>query len=190
MTQTEALRLALEALEYEAQKGNDNAYQYEREAIKAALEAKDKPDAYGYAKRLAEAIWSKHYKTIAPQWEPFDELIGVLTQIDNMTAGLISPTQRKPMTNDEIVAEYDKFKADKEAKGEPVAWVYPEFWQHLENLNCGTAYRLTGIGRQPLYTTPPQRTWVGLTDEEIDEWTPEIHVVIRAIEAKLKEKNA
>ena len=37
MTQTEALRLALEALEYEAQKGNDNAYQFEREAIKAAL---------------------------------------------------------------------------------------------------------------------------------------------------------
>jgi hypothetical protein len=31
----------LEALEYEAQKGNDNAYQFEREAIKAALEAKD-----------------------------------------------------------------------------------------------------------------------------------------------------
>ena len=34
-----------------------------------------------------------------------------------------------------------------------------------------------------------QRTWVGLTDEEVDEWTPEIHTVIRAIEAKLKEKN-
>jgi hypothetical protein len=41
MTQTEALKLALKALEYEAQKGNDNAYQSEREAIKAALEAKD-----------------------------------------------------------------------------------------------------------------------------------------------------
>jgi hypothetical protein len=41
MTKDEALRLALEALEYEAQKGNDNAYQFEREAIKAALEAKD-----------------------------------------------------------------------------------------------------------------------------------------------------
>jgi hypothetical protein len=40
------------------------------------------------------------------------------------------------------------------------------------------------------YTTPPQRTWVGLTDEEINEWTPEIHGVIQAIEAKLKEKNA
>jgi len=65
------------------------------EAIKAALEAKDEPDAYGYAKRLAEAIWSKHYKTIAPQWEPFDELIGVLTQIDNMTSGLISKPQQE-----------------------------------------------------------------------------------------------
>jgi len=38
-------------------------------------------------------------------------------------------------------------------------------------------------------TTPPQRTWVGLTDEEIDKWTPEIHSVIRGIEAKLKELN-
>ena len=194
MTQNEALRLALEALEtLMIERGS--IYDKAITAIKAALEVKDEPDAYGYAKRLAEAIWSKHYKTIAPQWEPFDELIGVLTQIDNMTAGLISPTQRKPMTNDEIVAEYDKFKADKEAKGEPVAWVYPEFWQHLENLNCGTAYRLTGIGRQPLYTTPPQRK--PLTDEEIvlivaecaaSHQHTDIHFA-KAIEAKLKEKN-
>jgi hypothetical protein len=34
-----------------------------------------------------------------------------------------------------------------------------------------------------------ERPWVGLTDDDIDEWTPEIHTVIRAIEAKLKEKN-
>jgi len=37
MTKDEALRLALEALEYEAQRGNDNAYQSEIEAIKVAL---------------------------------------------------------------------------------------------------------------------------------------------------------
>jgi hypothetical protein len=42
---------------------------------------------------------------------------------------------------------------------------------------------------KPLYTHPPQRTWVGLTDEEINEWTPEIHGVIQDIEAKLKERN-
>lgn len=42
----------------------------------------------------------------------------------------------------------------------------------------------------PLYTAPPQRPWVGLTDDEIE------HVrndqpwwAIRDIEAKLKEKN-
>jgi len=35
----EALKLALEALEYEADKGNDNAYQRERDAIKQALAA-------------------------------------------------------------------------------------------------------------------------------------------------------
>jgi len=46
-----------------------------------------------------------------------------------------------------------------------------------------------GSAGVPLYTHPPKRTWVGLTDDEINEWTPEIHGVIQAIEAKLKEKN-
>jgi hypothetical protein len=41
-----------------------------------------------------------------------------------------------------------------------------------------------------LYTAPPGREWQGLTEEEIDRWTPEIHPVIRAIEQALKEKNA
>jgi hypothetical protein len=41
-----------------------------------------------------------------------------------------------------------------------------------------------------LYTAPPRREWQGLTEEEMDCWTPEIHPVIRAVEAKLKEKNA
>ena len=50
-----------------------------------------------------------------------------------------------------------------------------------------------------LYITPPQRTWVGLTDEEIksiwlsgkdygDDWL-DVLGIARAIEAKLKEKN-
>lgn len=45
-----------------------------------------------------------------------------------------------------------------------------------------------------LYTTPPQRPWVGLTDEDITKidqglyptWKDEV----QAVEAKLKEKNA
>jgi len=55
----------------------------------------------------------------------------------------------------------------------------------------------------PLYTTPPRREWVGLTDEEMrDFWSwsmtaeaertanTQQHAFARAIEASLKEKNA
>jgi hypothetical protein len=49
----------------------------------------------------------------------------------------------------------------------------------------------------PLYTTPSQRTWVSLTNEEIDSyfenhgWSPskDYYPVIKAIEAKLKQLN-
>ena len=45
--------------------------------------------------------------------------------------------------------------------------------------------------KEPVYTTPPQRTWVGLTGEEINtaasvqSWKP----FAKAIEAKLRSKN-
>jgi hypothetical protein len=38
-------------------------------------------------------------------------------------------------------------------------------------------------------STQPRREWQGLTEEELDRWTPEIHSVIRAIEQALKERN-
>jgi hypothetical protein len=46
----------------------------------------------------------------------------------------------------------------------------------------------------PLFATPPQRTWVGLTDEEILAEIPittyrQVTSFARAIEAKLKERN-
>jgi hypothetical protein len=56
-----------------------------------------------------------------------------------------------------------------------------------------------GFPIQWLYTTPQQRTWVGLTDEEIDKawrsvdytvpWEQHRIDIAQAIEAKLKEKN-
>jgi hypothetical protein len=84
-------------------------------------------------------------------------------------------------------------KAALEAKDEPVAEVTSETgaditmsWWHEPALPVGTK----------LYTTPPQRTWVGLTDEEIEKhWKKQVGTVrpnysfTRAIEAKLKEKN-
>jgi hypothetical protein len=53
----------------------------------------------------------------------------------------------------------------------------------------------------PLYTTPPQRKWVGLTEEDKNNCLvsadpceclakPESHQLIEDVEAKLREKNS
>jgi hypothetical protein len=39
---------------------------------------------------LAEAMWRRAYRHKAPDWQPLDSLRGVLSQIDNMVAGLLS----------------------------------------------------------------------------------------------------
>jgi hypothetical protein len=80
-----------------------------------------------------------------------------------------------------------------EIEQEPVAWMHiqgrhkePSHWP----LDDGEISR--GWEQYPLYTTPPQRTWVGLTDEEENEYNylgPDMHWVIQEIAAKLKEKN-
>ena len=45
------------------------------------------------------------------------------------------------------------------------------------------------VHNQPLYTTPPQRTWVGLTDIDYAGLPLEQVGLVRWAEAKLKEKN-
>ena len=51
----EALKLALEALEHEADKGNDDAYKVERDAIKEAL-AQPEPVAWGMEQSDGEIL--------------------------------------------------------------------------------------------------------------------------------------
>ena len=88
---------------------------------------------------------------------------------------------------DEALAAIDKALAQPEQ--EPVAKYTGETW-------CGSVVNLyEDIPLNTLlYTTPPQRTWVGLTDEEVwdtecYEETRKMYRFARAIEAKLKEKN-
>jgi len=78
------------------------------------------------------------------------------------------------------------------AQQEPVAWMYPDALCDRACLYLCTK----GFTQFPeCATIPPQRTWVGLTDEEIDDlWEStasyyNTHDFARAIEAKLKEKN-
>ena len=68
---------------------------------------------------------------------------------------------------------------------EPVGW-FAKSWQ-------GVYVELMPEAEDaiPLYTAPPKREWVGLTDEELEEyskWSSGKNVV-KSIEAKLKEKN-
>ena len=73
-------------------------------------------------------------------------------------------------------------------------WVkVDEVRQHFDSVGCGTIYKNAGEDRVPLYTAP-QREWVGLTDEEMQQacyetFSYDPYVIARAIEAKLKEKN-
>ena len=104
----------------------------------------------------------------------------------------------------EIIGLIDPLPAQQEQ--EPVAWRTPK----LSNLHGKYGYRdfndpvidiSTGkpsLHNEPLYLTPPQRTWAGLTNDEIDAIYTGVRAVhheinsdlfARAIEAKLKELN-
>ena len=90
-------------------------------------------------------------------------------------------------------------------KEEPVLWGFqnsplagPTRWMMLrKDIPADDQYG--GALWIPLYTAPPKREWVGLTEGEVDEiiddvigfnscWGPEEDFA-QAIEAKLKEKN-
>lgn len=70
---------------------------------------------------------------------------------------------------------------------EPVAWMLPDYGDVLSASEADG----TGIYNIPLYTAPPKRKWIGLTEEEIKKimqrWRGEFD--IRDIERLLKDKN-
>lgn len=65
------------------------------------------------ATQIATWIWKNFYKDTAPQWEVLPDLRGVLSQIDNMVAGLkYDSPESKPLTgwiavSDRLPAEAD-----------------------------------------------------------------------------------
>ena len=98
----------------------------------------------------------------------------------------------------------------KKPEQEPVAWLVQYSNKHEFVWGQKPQWIADAIGIEPLYTTPPRREWVGLTDEEVlsvvgweraemymklapnfpvDEAKQETLKNARAIEAKLREKN-
>lgn len=100
---------------------------------------------------------------------------------------------------DQMGAHLTRVRLEHPSEQEPVAWQDTEKHSELvssedwENIDQKWRYMY-----RPLYTAPlPRREWVGLTEDEVVDLLPvgdwEIEPTLdiaRAIEAKLKEKNA
>ena len=92
----------------------------------------------------------------------------------------------------EIVGDLALRQALAQPEQEPVAWGFRlKDGAILDIKNADEHEGYEKIYTVPLYTTPSNREWVGLTDEDKDEllnldnWTD----IVEAVEAKLKEKN-
>ena len=105
--------------------------------------------------------------------------------------GMISEGMIRARMQEEI----DALRQALETEQEPVAWMYVNEDGECEQIEYGPVFDDPGV--TPLYTAPPQREWVGLTDQEINsvcykrDWTaPWTNTTFaRAIEQALKEKN-
>jgi len=102
----------------------------------------------------------------------------------------------------EQVADLYTTPQPKQEQGEPVAWIYksePSFdgnkWHDTFEVTTSKQVALwKDKTAKPLYTTPPQRTWVGLTDEQKHQLNQSLNLqgrfpVIDAIEAICKGNN-
>jgi len=184
MTQ-EALKLALEALSTIAHNTTDDprgqAYKAIT-AIKEALAQTQEPvgqlleEAYG----RGQVMWFNKPKdqsmlyTAPPQ----------RTEQDTIQR-LIALVRTHQITIDKLEAQPEQ---------EPVAWI--DEFGNVFPLGAQRGPKHLNEPMKPLYTTPPQRTWVGLTDREKSNlWLesraaiPRFHTYAALVEAKLKEKN-
>jgi len=101
-------------------------------------------------------------------------------------------------------AAQDLVRQTKQEQGEPVAYMYPDDLERMQtsdsfctvfSVKVGSPDK--GLSTVELYTTPHQRTWVGLTNEEILKFQDIVPNTLgydliqfaKAIEAKLKAKN-
>jgi hypothetical protein len=178
MTKDEALRFALAALE-------TSMYPQQKQlqaitAIKAALEAKDEP-----------ASWK-----LVPI-EPTDQMLKAMDECstegydERLYAGHAASVY---MAAVDVAPIPPKQESKDEPKCVAIVEVFGKDWR--------LDYMALPVGKHKLYaqqytyTTPPQRTWVGLTDEEVT-WlcnTAKSHeqtwgMFVRAIETKLRSKN-
>jgi hypothetical protein len=111
------------------------------------------------------------------------KLEGVITTLRQALVDDVNTSQERVDETTKQEHEPVAWISDSPTKGngKQLHWAKAEAWRWSSNIT-------------PLYTTPPKREWVGLTDEEILAEIPITTIrpattFARAIEAKLKEKN-
>ena len=126
--------------------------------------------AIRYAEILEKGAWVTHQEQ---------------AEIAKLLRSLVMNDDAEDRAWDELEARLNRKKAIKQIEQEPVAWK-DKTYGNLHNQNFGNLI--------PLYTAPPSKPWVSLTDDEIAQvvGSPIDEVYLsdfRNVEAKLKERN-
>jgi hypothetical protein len=113
----------------------------------------------------------------------------------------VSTKQQNVDTSEEWVHEVDMayqpggLTVEQAEKQEPVAWLVRDYVDGFRYVSSteNPSGTIAGLS-EPLYTAPPKREWVGLTDEEIAQTVgsplDEVYLAdFRRVIAKLKERN-
>ena len=203
MDKDEALCMALGALEFYYDLYKEKVDANVITAIKEALaQPKQEPEAWQVKYRNDEGIpqiaWFPH---------PVHPKSPLAKRPYTEEPLYTTPPQRKPEqeSDDLTIAYMAGFHAGKNKDApqpEPVAMRY-DFdgygYLYIDN-GSGSNWKEKIKNAEPLYTTPPQRKWVGLTDEEKNDCLvsadpceclakPESHQLMEDVEAKLRKKN-
>jgi hypothetical protein len=170
--------------------------QWEASSDYADLYTKPQPkhdEPVGYVQTVIEAL----YENSDPVSVDAAELLERISIKEGQIEDLTYKADYWKRMQDEVRAQWIKDTSIKQEQGEPVAWIWDGMHGRCVSLEPWLPNTL-GIKAAPLYTTPQQRTWVGLTDEEREQvykiWRfhpsneTNLHLC-KAIEAKLKEKN-
>lgn len=109
--------------------------------------------------------------------------------------GEIHPGNLPPMASDALIkAIWVLIEALNKSDPEPVAWMTINPYGEEDDISYEdpTMDLLDGWTCKPLYTQPPQREWIGLTDAELEEFSNMqlgSYDLCDAVEERLEEKN-
>jgi hypothetical protein len=158
----------------------------------------------GWRKRLTQeqSRYCLNCETLSKQVADLEDRIKTIyKQLDEQERA--NQEQKRPQNCGTSYCSCIDCVMDKQEQGEPVAYMYPDDLERMQtsesfcnvfSVKVGSPDK--GLSTVELYTTPQQRTWVGLTDREKSNlWLesraaiPRFHTYASLVEAKLKEKN-